>query len=126
MTGLVFCGLVLFKKLSFSPWLGGLTGLIIYSLLVLLYLSLVFGMGEAAVRIRLLREIDAKPSRTATLAEICHAYNAEKILELRLGRLVSAGHLRFDGERYHLGNRILLIQGLATKLLKFLLGIKPN
>lgn len=123
LVGLAVCEAVLFKKLAPPPWLGSFTAAVVYSLLVLLYISLVFGMGEGAVRIRLLREINSRPSRSATLGEILQAYNAEKILEIRLERLVSAGHLRFDGRHYQLGNPILLLQGLANRFLKFLLGI---
>ena len=96
---------------------------LIYILLVFHYLVWVFGMGEAAIRIRLLRELDQLPFKSASLAEICVRYNAEKILQSRLERLVGAGHLKFDGRYYSLNKKILLVQVRVETIVKALLGI---
>ncbi len=96
---------------------------IIYILLIFHYLVWVFGMGEAAIRIRLLRELERTETKFATLAEIKKNYNAQKILNSRLERLMGAGHLTFDGKFYHLKSKILLIQIGVERFFKKLLGI---
>ena len=96
---------------------------LIYICLVFHYLVWVFGMGEAAIRIRLLRELDRTPSKSVSLREICLHYNVDKILQSRLERLVSAGHLHFDGQYYSIRKKILLVQAQVEKMVKVLLGI---
>lgn len=95
----------------------------IYLLLFFHYLAWVFGMGEAAIRIRLLRELLARPSHMATLNEIMANYNAEKVLEYRLARLVGSGHLTFDGKFYSIKNTILILQVIVCSKVKRILGI---
>lgn len=99
------------------------TSVTLYVLLVFHYLVWVFGMGEAAIRIRLLRELDRTESKSATLEEIKKYYNAQKILNSRLERLLGAGHLTFDGKSYSLKSKVLLIQIGVEKFFKKLLGI---
>ena len=96
-------------------------GSLIYVLLVFHYLSLVFGMGESAIRIRLLRELNKRPSKSFSWEEILSSYNAAQILCSRLERLVSAGHLSFDGRHYFLRKRVLLIQAMIRQILRHLL-----
>lgn len=97
---------------------------LIYLLLVFHYIAWVFGMGEAAIRIRLLCEI-ACANDGLTLDRLFKNYNADKILEVRLKRLINAGHLKFDGTFYELGGRILLLQIAVVRFLKYLFGIRP-
>lgn len=104
-------------------WLVIFFSAIVYVLLVLHYLVWVFGMGEAAIRIRLLRELERSETQSASLEEIKQNYNAEKILKSRLDRLVGAGHLAFDGKCYTLKSKILLIQIYVERIFKKLLGI---
>ncbi len=104
----------------------GIYSVLIYILLVFHYLVWVFGMGEAAIRIRLLRELDRMPSKSASLTEICVNYNVEKILKSRLDRLVGASHLKFDGQYYFLNKKILLVQARIEKMIKRLLGIAAS
>ena len=102
---------------------GIVVSIVIYILLVFHYLVWCFGMGEAAIRIRLLRELDKTSSKSAILSEILLGYNAEKILRSRLLRLVESGHAGYDGRYYTVRNKILLIQAAVEKILKRLLGI---
>lgn len=102
---------------------GAVASLLIYSMLVFNYMVWVFGMGEAAIRIRLLHELYRAPSNAETLEEIYHAYNAEMILKVRLSRLVDSGHLRFDGCRYSIGRRFLFIHAHFMRIIKTLMGI---
>ena len=95
----------------------------IYVLLVFHYLAWIFGMGEAAIRIRLIIELDRMPERTASLAEIYARYNADLILKTRLERLVNAGHLHFDGRHYRIRSKILILQSKVSGILKSLLGM---
>lgn len=98
------------------------SSLLIYSLLFFHYLAWVFGMGEAAIRIRLLRELENAPSQSATLKEIYAGYDAEKMLEIRLSRLTGSGHLFFDGQGYSINHRILLLQSWVMETFQRLLG----
>ena len=97
--------------------------LVIYSLLVLHYIVWVFGMGETAIRVRLMCELSRRPSRQATLREIYEAYNAERILQVRLSRLVEAGQLHYDGRTYRIGKRYLFFHDRLLRIVKSLLGI---
>jgi len=84
---------------------------VIYLFFVFHYIAWFFGMGEASVRIRLLFELDRSATQEgASLEEIMKNYNAEKILETRLARLVTAGHASFDGTFYRMKSPILLVQ----------------
>ncbi|MBI4372552.1 MAG: hypothetical protein HY585_02345 [Candidatus Omnitrophica bacterium] len=95
----------------------------LYGLVVFHYLAWVFGMSEAAIRIRLLFEVGKKHNIGVKVEEILDRYNAETILDVRLQRLVSAGHVGFDGSRYKLKPSPLLIQlWLMNRIMK-LLGV---
>lgn len=98
--------------------------LLIYSLLFFHYLAWVFGMGEAAMRIRLLRELEKAPSQSATLNQIYASYDAEKMLQIRLERLTGSGHLSFDGQYYSINHRILLLQSWIMDAFQRLLGMR--
>ncbi len=108
--------------LKVNSALGGITSILIFSLLVFHYFSGVFGMMEAAIRIRLLLELYGRPAQSATPEEILQNYNESMILKLRLDRLVAAGHLKWNGEFYRIGNRILLIQIGIQRIVKGLFG----
>ncbi len=102
--------------------IGNVVAILLYGLLVFHYLALIFGMGESAIRVRLLRELE-QAAKKLTLEEICHRYNVEKILEIRLTRLTSTNHLSFDGTFYYINKPILLAQVCLTRLLRYLLGM---
>ena len=95
----------------------------LYGLLVLQYIAWIFGMGEAAIRIRILLELQRRFSKGASLNEIYEHYNAEQILKVRLSRLVNAGHLTEAGDRYQLKKRILIIEAFVIRMLKLWMGI---
>lgn len=122
----VFVGLQETATRQFDPALGVAFGasLLIYSLLFFHYLAWVFGMGEAAMRIRLLRELEKIPSQSATLDEIYASYDAEKMLGIRLERLTGSGHLSFDGQYYSVNHRILLLQSWIMEAFQRLLGMR--
>ena len=101
----------------------GFLSVILLALLIFHYIAWVFGMGEAAIRIRLLHELIQTPSGAITLDELYQRYNASKIFEARLARLLNSGHVSFDGKYYRVGNRILLIQLSITRILKCFLGL---
>ncbi|OGW83839.1 MAG: hypothetical protein A2Z83_07600 [Omnitrophica bacterium GWA2_52_8] len=104
-----------------------LTGLslagILYGFLGFHYVAWIFGMGEAAVRIRLLRSLEAHPEGRATLEEIKRDYNAENVLKIRLERLTGSGHLGMSGGRYVVRSRVVLLQAAVTQWLKKGLGL---
>lgn len=104
--------------------LAGFSISLIYGLFVFHYLGWIFGMGEAAVRIRLLMEIDQMPEKKATLKEIYRRYNADSILKTRLARLVNAGHVTQTGTEYSIRSRFLLIQERLIHFHRKLMGIE--
>ncbi|OGH59280.1 MAG: hypothetical protein A3G34_03075 [Candidatus Lindowbacteria bacterium RIFCSPLOWO2_12_FULL_62_27] len=103
--------------------LAGLSTPAVYSLLTLHYLSWVFGMGEAAVRIRILLELDKRPGGSATPAELRDAYSDETILKIRLAKLVGAGYLRESAGIYRISRSQMFLQAKAIGLLKRVLGV---
>lgn len=102
--------------------LGGSVSCFLYTLLVFHYIAWVFGMGEAAIRIRLLFELAKHPVKGLSLEDFYERYNAESILSVRLARLVNAGHISLEGDIYKIKNRILLFQVFLNNLMKSLLG----
>lgn len=103
--------------------LGALIAFFIYVFLIFHYIAWIFGMGEAAIRIRLLFEIEKFQSGGATLEGVYEHYNAKKILSTRLSRLLNAGHIAHEGTRYEIRNRALLFQIYLSRLLKSLMGL---
>lgn len=99
----------------------GAASLTLYGLLCFDYVIGWFNLGETARRIRLLRELALAPQRTMTADEVLRVYNADMIVTARLGRLVSSGQLRLDGERYKLNGRFFLGQAQVLALLKSLI-----
>ncbi len=98
--------------------------LLIYLFLILHYLAFIFGMSEASIRVRLLIEVGNASSKGISSGEILGRYNAKQILNVRLGRLISAGHFKFDGTYYSIKSKILLLQLFLINLFKTLLGIE--
>ena len=97
---------------------------ILYGFFVFHYIAWFFGMGEAAIRIHLLDEVDRRRKNGISLEEIYNHYNAETIMQIRLTRLLNAGHLSFDGKVYRVKNPILLLQAFLLQQLKRLLKVK--
>ena len=97
----------------------------LFTLLVFHYLAWVFGMGEAAIRIRLLFEV-AKNPNGITLEELFRDYHSEGILATRLDRLVRAGHVQTDGNFYWFRGSLLFLQHGVSEGLKRLLGISTR
>lgn len=111
---------------DYSPsarWLAGGVSLAIYSLTTLHYLSWVFGMHEAAVRMRILYELNRLTSKSATLNEIYSAYCDETILKIRLAKLTGAGYLVQDGQSYRIGRPMVFLQARVIHMLRVLLGM---
>jgi hypothetical protein len=99
----------------------GVASLALYGLLSFDYVIGWFNLGETARRIRLLRELARAPGQRMTADELLRVYNADMIVTARLGRLVSSGQLRVDGDRYRLGGRVFLGQAQLLVLLKSLI-----
>jgi hypothetical protein len=98
----------------------------LYALFFIQYIAWVFGMGEAAVRIRLLVEVGLSGKRGVSLAEIYTVYNAKNIMQTRMSRLVSANHLSMEGETYRMKSGILILQLNITRILRCVLGLNPK
>ena len=97
--------------------------MILYGFFVFHYIAWIYGMGEAAIRIRLLCEIDQFPGKRASLSQVLERYNAAYLLERRLVRLLGPGHLKTDGVFYQIGNPALLFHEKIAKMMKKILGV---
>ena len=120
---LVMPSLVTFPNSTPAVLLLVFLSMFLYGMLVLQYIAWIFGMGEAAIRIRILLELQKRSSKGASLDEIYEHYNAEQILKVRLSRLVNAGHLTEAGDRYQLKKRILVVEAFVIRMLKSWMGI---
>ncbi len=96
---------------------------VLYALLVFNYVGWIFGMGIAAIRIRLLLLLMNTPAHRATREQILTQCNAGDILRIRLARLVGSGHLILDGDSYRFHSKVLTVQAWITAGLSALLGI---
>lgn len=83
-------------------------------------------IGEASVRIRVLREI-ADAGRPLSRQEILDRYSAATIIDSRLERLVTSGQLVESGGRYRLGKPRMILVAKVFDVLKFIvLGKWPD
>ena len=97
----------------------------LYFFLVVNYMVWVFGMGEVAIRIRVLREIDSAPEKALTSDGILERYNADTVLQTRLARLTATGHLRREGGRYRVARRALPFHDRLLRMMRSLFRIAP-
>ena len=82
-------------------------------------------IGEASVRIRILREI-AEAGCDLSREEVLSRYNAQTILESRLERLVQSGQLKECESRYFLGKpRLIHVARIFDFLKLIVLGKRP-
>ncbi len=63
---------------------------------------------ETAIRTRLLKEI-YESKRELSLGEIHRRYNARKMVEMRVNRLVNSGQIICSGGKYYIGNNCMLL-----------------
>lgn len=75
-------------------------------------------IGEASVRIRVLREI-ADAGRPLSREEILDCYSAATIIDSRLERLVASGQLEESGGKYRLGRPRMILVAHFFDFLKF-------
>jgi hypothetical protein len=77
----------------------------------LTYLGLAFGyfnfvnLNIASLRIRILKELRARPDRSVSRAHLEDTYGVSRIVEARLARMTKSGQLVERGGRYDLGRR---------------------
>lgn len=101
---------------------GGIMSVILFGLFFLHFTSLIFGVGESAVRFRILRELELRGEGGLTLSELYARYNTQAMLRIRLARLTAGGQLRVENGLYRAGDcRVLLLQIRFMDLLKRLL-----
>jgi hypothetical protein len=92
---------------------------IVYLCLAYSYFHL-FNMTETARRIRILREIDE--GKALTEEAIAALYDRRKVLELRLGRLLSTGQIAEVNGRVVIAGRLLFRAALIVEAWRRLLG----
>jgi len=106
-----------FLNITFLPNL--MVNIIIYSSLGYCYFHFI-NLGETARRIRILREL-YDSNGGLTLEEILKRYNAKKMVELRLQRLLNNGQVILkDGMLYN-GKPIMLFISKTIILLKLII-----
>jgi uncharacterized membrane protein len=76
-------------------------------------------IGEASLRIRVLREAAVRPG--CSLEDLLLAYNVGTVVGTRLDRLVADGQLRRVGDRYHAGKPRMVVVAKAFRILRWLL-----
>lgn len=120
--GLAACLLFSFGPAKDAGLLGAAAASLLYALLAVHLISLIFGMGETAVRIRLLFELLKRPGRRATMEEILRDYNSRVFIGYRLARMTGGGQLRVEGGVYRLNSlgafrlQVIVIQALGWML----------
>ena len=118
--GLMASGLILGRALDFSdiPWV--LVALSIYGGVSYDYFHFV-NIGEASIRLRVMREVTAMKG-CASISDVSAIYNADWIIDARLGRLVASGQVtRGDDGRYRLGNKRQML--MVAKAFRYLKGV---
>lgn len=109
--------LTVFLNIAFLPNL--IVNIIIYSSLGYCYFHFI-NLGETARRIRILREL-YDSNGGLSLEEILKRYNAKKMVELRLQRLLSNGQVILkDGMLYN-GKPIMLFISKTIILMKLII-----
>ncbi len=103
-----------------------------HALNVAIYLALAFGyfnfvnLTIASLRIRLLGELAAAGGSLQRMA-LLKSYNTEKVIALRIDRLVRGGHLRERNGRYFIGKkRFLMVAGIYNLLRRLVIGPWPQ
>lgn len=96
-----------------------LSNTIIYFALSFCYFNLIT-LGETARRIRLMVELD-ESGTGLLLPEILQRYNAKKVVDLRLDRLLNNGEVTYKNNRYFIGNSIMLQIGKIYIIAKLIL-----
>lgn len=83
-----------------------ITNLITYCALSYCYFHFV-NLGETARRIRIMREL-AESDTGLSLDDLLQRYNAQEIVERRMGRLLANGQIILRDGRYYIGKPIVL------------------
>ena len=70
-------------------------------------------LGVSSQRVRILLELEKSP-KGMSYQEILNVYDANDILQARLGRLTNSGQVEFSDEKYYLGKAVSLV--IMTKI----------
>jgi len=111
-----------FLNIAFLPNL--IVNIVIYSSLGYCYFHFI-NLGETARRIRILREL-YDSNGGLTLEEILKRYNAKKMVELRLQRLLNNGQVILKGGMLYNGKPIMLLISKTIILLKLIILGEKN
>lgn len=106
-----------FLNIAFLPNL--MVNVVIYSSLGYCYFHFI-NLGETARRIRILREL-YDSNGGLTLEEILKRYNAKRMVELRLQRLLSNGQVILKDGILFTGKPVLLLISKIILLMKFII-----
>ena len=78
------------------------------SMMVSLLYLIPIQLGVSSQRVRILLELE-KSHEGMTSQDILNVYNANDILQARLGRLTKSGQVEFSGGKYYLGSAVSLV-----------------
>ncbi|MBF0351768.1 MAG: hypothetical protein HQM11_12115 [SAR324 cluster bacterium] len=99
-----------------------------YGISLITYIALGYGyfhfinLGETARRVRLTREL-LQSKNGLTHEELLQRYNAQEIIEKRLGRLLRKRQIQLENNRYYIRSKTMLsITRLLVMLKQFVLG----
>jgi hypothetical protein len=116
-------GWTLFSPGGFVPTLfGTISAEFVYAVLCFNYVIGFFNLGETARRIRIARELQ-NAGGSLSLEGLYEHYNAEMIMNARLGRLLRAGQVIKTDEGYRISSRVVLMQARILWLLKRILNV---
>jgi len=79
-------------------------------------------LGQTARRVRILREL-VEAGGGLTRDELLKRYNAQEMIDQRLGRLLRGGQVVLRGGRYVIGKRAVLRMAQAIEFTRFFVGL---
>jgi hypothetical protein len=117
--GLVCCLVLALPDLASDTWPLHAVNLVTYGALGYGYFHFI-NLGTTARRIRILRELE-EAGGVLELSELLACYNAARIVERRLDRLLASGQILERDGRYYVGNPTVLWMARCIRLIERLL-----
>lgn len=96
-----------------------MVNVIAYSALAYCYFHFV-NLGETARRIRIVREL-YKSKNGLSMKELLAIYNARKMVEMRISRLLNSGQIICKNNRYYVGKPVILFIAKIIIMMKIII-----
>lgn len=124
-----FFGFIVLISLEFYAFVGENSGkdclyiamvnVITYSALAYCYFHFV-NLGETARRIRIVREL-YKSKNGLSMKELLAIYNARKMVEMRISRLLNSGQIICKNNKYYVGKPVILFIAKVIIIMKIII-----